>query len=74
MTESLKVIVLPFGWCVHIFEPGARYDTFLVRCYEAKIFAGFDWFIWGRRIVSARVNHLPRNELIRMVEQVEQKL
>lgn len=64
-----KVLVLPWGWCLHVFAPGTRHDTFLVRVYEAHILPGWSWTWWGWRVVLMRVNHIPHEDLLQRVDE-----
>lgn len=66
----MKIFVLPFGWCCHVFWDG-DFDSFLVRCSETGLFSGIDLQIKKFRIVLMRVNHLDDSDLIEMVEKTE---
>jgi hypothetical protein len=67
------VQVLPCGWCLHLFPPGVRHDTFLARCGATQLFAGIDWRWRGWRLVCLRINHLPRADVIQAVEDAERR-
>ena len=68
-----KGLVLPFGWCIQLFAPGKKQDTFLIACSETKLFSGIDKTFLGWRIVALRVNHIEHSERLRMVIESEKQ-
>ncbi len=62
------VLVMPRGWCAHLFAPIDRRDTFLRRCSDTGLFPGFDIECRGWRLVVCRINHLDRSVVIGMID------
>lgn len=71
LRRNPKIIVLLFGYCVHI---GRNFQTFLTRCSDTGIFSGFDISFGKYRIVALRINHLARKTVLERVEEHERNL
>jgi hypothetical protein len=69
--DHFLTIVAPFGWCVHLFTPNNKGETFLARCSKTKLFYGIDIKKYNWRLIALRINHIEHNKVLKMVEDYE---